>query len=138
MNYWLLKSEPETYSWETLVRDGVAVWDGVRNYQARNNLRQMKCGDQALFYHSGKQTQVMGICSVSKEHYPEPGQETFKWVVVEVAPVKPLLKPVPLSTMKVEPKLENLVMLRHTRLSVVPLSFEEFNTIVELGNIGNI
>ncbi|HSV77533.1 MAG TPA: EVE domain-containing protein [Bacteroidales bacterium] len=134
MNYWLLKSEPETYPWETLVKEGVAVWDGVRNYQARNNLRLMKFGDLALFYHSGNQKQVVGICKVSKEHYPEPGQETAKWVVVEVSPIKPLQKPATLGAMKAEPKLGNLAMLRHTRLSVVPVSQEEFNTIVELGN----
>jgi len=134
MNYWLLKSEPETYPWETLVKDGIAVWDGVRNYQARNNLRLMKVGDLALFYHSGNQKQVVGICKVSKEHYPEPGQESIKWVVVEVTPVKPLPKPVTLGAMKAEPKLGNLALLRHTRLSVVPMSHEEFYTIVELGN----
>ncbi|HSV87535.1 MAG TPA: EVE domain-containing protein [Bacteroidales bacterium] len=134
MKYWLLKSEPETYSWDSFVKEGISVWDGVRNFQARNYLREMKVADQVLFYHSGKQKQVMGTCTVTKEHYPEPGQDSNQWVVVEVTPVKPLPKPVSLKSMKEEPRLGNLALFRHTRLSVVPLTFEEYKSIFELGN----
>lgn len=134
MQYWLLKSEPETYSWENLEAEKNAVWDGVRNYQARNYLQQMQFGDLALFYHSGKQKQVVGICRITKEHYPEPGQKNPTWVAVETAPVGVLKHPVSLSTIKNTPQLEHILLVRQSRLSVMPLTEPEFSTIVQLGN----
>lgn len=132
MNYWLLKTEPETYSWATLANDGHTVWDGVRNYQARNFLRQMIEGDKALFYHSGKEKQVVGICSIVKGPYPEKGQEANNWVVVEVAPAQLLENPVTLKSIKNVPTLSKMLLIRHTRLSVMPISSLEFHTIIEL------
>lgn len=134
MQYWLLKSEPETYSWENLEAEKNAVWDGVRNYQARNFLQKMRVGDLALFYHSGKQKQVVGICRITKEFYPEPGQENPTWVAVETAPVEALKRPVSLSTIRNIPQMEHMLLVRQSRLSVMPLTESEFSTIVQLGN----
>jgi len=134
MQYWLLKSEPETYSWENLEAEKNAVWDGVRNYQARNFLQKMLVGDLALFYHSGKQKQVVGICRITKEHYPEPGLENPTWVAVETAPVAALKHPVSLSTIRNIPQLEHILLVRQSRLSVMPLTESEFSTIIQLGN----
>lgn len=133
MNYWLVKSEPEAYSWEKFVEEGKAVWDGVRNYQARNNLKEMKLDDLVLFYHSVKQKQVMGLCKVVKEFYQDPTTEDERWVVVEMVPVEALKTPVSLTVIKKDPRLENVALIKQSRLSVMPLKREEFDAILELG-----
>src|SRR5947199_8264541 len=107
---WLVKQEPESYSWDDLTRDGRTDWTGVRNFQARNNLRQMKPGDRVLFYHSGEQKAVVGIAQVAKSAYPDPTADEAQWVAVNIKPVKPLGTPVPLTTIKAEPKLANMLL----------------------------
>ena len=131
--YWLVKQEPEGYSWDDLVRDRGTEWTGVRNFQARNNLRQMKVGDRVLFYHSGEQKAVVGIAQVAKAAYPDPSADEAQWVAVDIKPVKPLGAPVPLTTIKAEPKLANMLLVRQSRLSVMPVTKEEFETIVTKG-----
>ena len=133
MNYWLIKSEPETFSWQDLVKKGTACWDGVRSYAARNNLKAMKKGDQALFYHSVIGTCVVGIAKVSREFYPDPTIDDDRWVAVDVVPYKELKKPVPLSLIKETPELKNIYLVRQGRLSVMPLLKEEFDLIVKMG-----
>jgi predicted RNA-binding protein with PUA-like domain len=132
--YWLVKQEPEGYSWDDLVRDRGTEWTGVRNFQARNNLRQMKVGDRVLFYHSGEQKAVVGTAQVAKAAYPDPSADEDQWVAVDIKPVKPLGAPVPLTTIKAEPKLANMLLVRQSRLSVMPVTKEEFETIVALGD----
>ncbi len=132
MNYWLLKSEPFKYSWEKLLIDKTTFWDGVRNYQARNNLRAMKKGDLCLFYHSNEDKQVVGIAKVVKTAYQDPTTDDANWVVVDVAPFKTLKKPVTLADIKSEPRLSKMNLLRQFRLSVVDLKKEEFDCILEL------
>ena len=132
--YWLVKQEPETYSWDDLVRDRGTEWTGVRNFQARNNLRQMKVGDRVLFYHSGEQKAVMGVAQVAKAPYPDPTADEAQWVAVDIKPVRPLGVPVPLTTIRAEPKLANMLLVRQSRLSVMPVTKEEFETIVGLGS----
>jgi predicted RNA-binding protein with PUA-like domain len=131
--YWLVKQEPEAYSWDDLVRDRGTEWTGVRNFQARNNLRQMKVGDRVLFYHSGEQKAVIGVAQVAKAAYPDPSADEPQWVAVDIKPLKPLGEPIPLTTIKVEPKLANMLLVRQSRLSVMPVTKEEFETIVAQG-----
>ena len=133
MSYFLVKSEPETYSWDQLVKDGSTIWEGVRNYAARIHLRAMKIGDQVLFYHSGEDKMVKGIARVTKEAYQDP-TTTEDWSVVDLAPVRPLKNPVSLSTIKAEKKLQNIYLVRQGRLSVMPLGKEEFELIVKMGS----
>ena len=133
LQYWLVKQEPEAYSWDDLVRDGGTEWTGVRNFQARNNLRQMKVGDRVLFYHSGEQKAVVGVAQVARAGYPDPTADDGEWVAVDIKASKPLRAPVPLSTIKVEPKLANILLVRQSRLSVMPVTKDEFETIVALG-----
>ena len=130
---WLVKQEPEAYSWTDLLRDRGTEWTGVRNFQARNSLRQMKVGDRVLFYHSGEQKSVVGIAQVAKAAYPDPTADEPQWVAVDLKPVKPLREPVPLATMRAEPKLKNLLLIRQSRLSVMPVTKEEFEVIVAMG-----
>src|SRR4051812_21139076 len=130
MNYWLVKSEPVKYSWEKFVKDNSAVWDGVRNYAARNSLQAMKKGDHVLFYHSNEGMEVVGIAKVTKEAFPDPTTDDQRWVAVELAPLKALKKPVSLATIKADKRLENIYLVRQGRLSVMPLQKEEFDTIV--------
>lgn len=132
MNYWLVKSEPFVFSYDDLVRDGVTRWDGVRNYQARNNLRAMKEGDLCLFYHSNEGLAVVGIAKVSKEHYPDPTAEKGDWSVVELQPYKAVAQPVTLAEMKQHPMLQQLGLVRNPRLSVMPVSADEFFIILDL------
>lgn len=134
MNYWLVKSEPSTYSWDDLVRDGSTRWDGVRNYQARNNLADMKKGDLVLYYHSGAAPEVAGIAKVVKEPYRDPTADDERWVAVDLAPVKPLKSPVPLDYIRKEKRLGNISLLRQGRLSVVPVTKEEYEVILGLGS----
>ena len=133
MNYWVLKSEPEAYSWETLAREKKTPWNGVRNYQARNNLKKMKSGDRVLFYHSGVGKEIVGVAEVVKESYPDPTAKEPGWVVVDLKPVEKLKNPVTLQTIKKEIKLKDMILVRHGRLSVLPLSAFEFNRIVKMG-----
>ena len=131
--YWMVKQEPEAYSWDDLVRDQSTEWTGVRNFQARNNLRQMKVGDRVLFYHSGEQKAVVGIAQVAKAPYPDPTADEAQWVAVDIKPVKPLREPVPLTEIRVHPKLSDILLVRQSRLSVMPVTKEEFEVIVALG-----
>jgi predicted RNA-binding protein with PUA-like domain len=130
--HFLIKSEPSTYSFDQLVADGHAVWDGVRNFEARNNLRAMKKGDLALYYHSNEGKAVVGIARVSREAYPDPTAKGEDWSVVEVEPVRPLSRPVGLEEMRAHRVLANMMMLRRPRLSVVPVTGEEFDAVLEL------
>lgn len=130
MNYWLIKTEPNTYSWEDLERDGNTLWDGVRNYQARNNLKAMKTGDLCLFYHSVKEKCVVGFAEVIREHYPDPTIQDDQWVVVDIKPVQKLKQPVTLDQVKTDPRLKDMVLVRNSRLSVQPVKREEFDLIV--------
>lgn len=135
MNYWLVKSEPHKYSWDQLVKDGQTFWDGVRNYQARNNLRDMKKGDQVLFYHSNEGKEVVGIAQVVRESYQDPTTKDERWLVVDIKPVKALKKRVGLDAIKAEPVLEQVALVRQGRLSVMPLKEEEFDKILEMGAV---
>lgn len=132
MNYWLIKSEPFKYSWDHFVKEGLSVWDGVRNYQARNNLKAMKVGDWAFFYHSNEGMEVVGIAEVVKEYYQDPTTEDERWVVVEFKPVKKLEKTVTLKQMKADNRLENLALIKQSRLSVTPVTKAEFDIILSL------
>jgi predicted RNA-binding protein with PUA-like domain len=132
MNYWLLKTEPETFSWENLVKEGEAMWDGVRNYQARNNLRAMKKGDQFLFYYSGKNPGIVGLAEVTKEHYPDPTAKEGDWSVVNVKPIRKFKRPVALQEIKENKQLLNMVLVKNTRLSVQPVTENEFKLILKL------
>lgn len=133
MNYWLVKQEPEAYSWEDLVRDGRTIWEGVRNYQARNNLQKMKTGDEVLFYHSVGPREVVGIAKVTQEAFPDPTADDPRWVAVELTPVKALPRPVSLDRIKESPALEEVSLIKQSRLSVMPLKKEEFAAILKLG-----
>jgi predicted RNA-binding protein with PUA-like domain len=133
--YWILKSEPETFSYADLVKDGFTHWDGVRNHQAKNNLKAMQAGDWALIYHSVSEKAVVGIAKISKAHYPDPTDATQKWVAVGVVPEKALKTPVTLNELKAHPQLQNLALIRQSRLSVVPVSADEFATICILGGV---
>lgn len=130
MKYWLVKQEPEKYSFDDLMRDGKTVWDGVRNYQARNNLQAMRLKDRVLFYHSVSEKAVVGLAEVSKESFPDPLDE--KWFAVEIAPVEKFAKAVTLDEIKAEKSLENIALIKQSRLSVMPLTEEEFETIILL------
>jgi predicted RNA-binding protein with PUA-like domain len=130
MNYWLVKSEPGTFSWDDLVRDKKTVWDGVRNFQARNNLKNMKKGDLAFFYHSGEDKAIVGIGKIIKEGYPEPKDNN--WIAVDIASDKKLKKPVTLAQIKADKRLVNMVLVKASRLSVQPVKAEEFDLIVAL------
>ena len=135
MNYWLVKSEPFVYSFEQLMSDGRTRWDGVRNYQARNNLRAMRAGDLCLFYHSNEGLAVVGIAKVLKEHYPDPTAEKGDWSAVDLGPVRAFSRPVPLAEIKIHPDLQNIGLVRNGRLSVMPLTFDEFSLLLQLGGV---
>lgn len=133
-NYWLVKQEPEAYAWTDFVKDGKTAWTGVRNFQARNNLRAMKKGDLVFFYHSGSEKQVVGLARVEKEAYPDPTAKEGDWVCVDLAPVKTLKQPVSLSAIKADNVLGKMLLVRHTRLSVTPLTEAEFNRLLALAD----
>ncbi len=133
MNYWLIKSEPFKYSWDQFEKDKRTFWDGVRNYQARNNLKAMKKGDLLLWYHSNEGMEIVGIAKLVKEFYQDPTTEDTAWVVVDVAPVKKLKKPVSLAQVKADIRLEKMALVRLGRLSVQPVTEAEWNVIMELG-----
>jgi predicted RNA-binding protein with PUA-like domain len=130
MNHWLVKTEPNDYAWEDLVNLGKDHWDGVRNYQARNNLAMMKEGDKVLFYHSGKERQVVGIAKVVKESYQDPTTNDDRWVAVDLVPDKKLERPVDLKGIKADERLSELLLVRNSRLSVMPVSRQHYEIIV--------
>mgnify|MGYP001492038575 FL=1 len=132
INYWLLKSEPSTWSWEDQVKAGVEMWDGVRNYQARNNLMKMKKKDLCFFYHSVSEKLIIGIVEVVKEHYPDPTDKTGRFVVTDVKTKRKLKKAVSLEQIKSIPKLSNIALLKQSRLSVMPLTKNEWDTIIKI------
>jgi predicted RNA-binding protein with PUA-like domain len=131
--YWMVKQEPETYSWDDFVRDGVTDWSGVRNYQARNNLREMKTGERVLFYHSGKDKAVVGLAEVIKSAYRDPTADDVQWVAVDLKAVKPFRYPVPLAAIRYDKRLSQLPLIRQSQLSVMPLTKDEFDVIAALG-----
>jgi predicted RNA-binding protein with PUA-like domain len=130
--HWLLKSEPNTYSFEKLAADGRTTWDGVRNFAARNNLRAMKKGDLSLYYHSGEDKAAVGIARVTREAFPDPTAKGDDWSAVEIEAVEPLQRPVTLTEMKAHSALANMMMIRRPRLSVVPVTEEEFAAVLKL------
>lgn len=134
MNHWLVKSEPFKYSWTKFNEDKRTFWDGVRNYQARNNLKAMKEGDLVLFYHSNEGKNVVGIAKVVKEFYQDPTTDDANWVVVDLEPVEALKNPVSLEQIKAEESLKDISLIRQGRLSVMPLKAEEFDKILEMGS----
>lgn len=131
MRYWLLKSEPSSYSWQQMLRDGSTNWSGVRNHQAANNLKAMKKGDQAFFYHSNEGKEIVGLVEIVKEAYPDPSDKTGKFVMVDVKAVEPLKKPVTLAAIKSDPALKSMALVRQSRLSVSPVTPEEAKVIVK-------
>lgn len=135
VKYWLLKTEPSAYSWDDLVRDKKTFWDGVRNYQARNNMAAMKKGDQALIYHSVGPKEVVGTATITAESYPDPTTEDERWVVVDVKAGKALPKPVTLAEIKATEVLAEIALVKQSRLSVVPLSAKEFNKILKMAGV---
>ncbi|MFY7839426.1 MAG: EVE domain-containing protein [Lacibacter sp.] len=132
MAHWLIKSEPFKYSWDQFVKDKQTFWDGVRNYAARNNLRDMKKGDEVFFYHSNEGLEIVGIAKVVKESYQDPTTDEDAWVVVDFKPVRKLKKPVTLAQMKADPRLANMDLLRLGRLSVGKVTDEEWKIVLEL------
>ena len=135
IKYWLLKSEPNAWSWENQVKEGASMWDGVRNYQARNNLKNMKRNDLCFFYHSVIEKSVVGIVKVVKEHYPDPTDRTERFVVVDVKAIKKLKKPVSLEKIKHNNKLKNIALVKQSRLSVMPIKEVEWNEIIKMSSI---
>jgi predicted RNA-binding protein with PUA-like domain len=131
--HWLIKSEPSAYSFQDLTRDGKTAWTGVRNFEARNNLRAMKVGDSCLYYHSNLGKEVVGIARVVRGGYEDPTANDEDWTAVDVEPVKALARPVALTEMRDHPLLGKMMLFRRSRLSVVPVTPEEFDTVVELG-----
>ena len=134
MNYWLVKSEPFKYSWDHFVEEGKSMWDGVRNYQARNNMMAMKVDDLVLFYHSNEGKEVVGLAKVAKEHYPDPTTDDPRWVVVNLVPVEKFPKTVTLAYMKSDERLKDMALIKQSRLSVIPLKVEEFDLIIALAH----
>ena len=136
MQYWLFKSEPDVFGWDDLVARGEAgeEWDGVRNYQARNNLRAMGKGDMVLYYHSVSEKAVVGVAKVTREAYPDPTAKEGDWSVVDLKPVKAMAAPVTLAQIKADSKLAGMGLLKQSRLSVSPLSAAEFKRVLKLGN----
>jgi predicted RNA-binding protein with PUA-like domain len=135
MNHWLMKTEPEVWSWAMQVKKGVEGWNGVRNFQAAAHLKAMRKGDHAFFYHTGDEKQVVGIVEVVREAYPDVSDETGKFVMVDVKAVRPLPKPVTLATIKATPKLKDLLLVRHSRLSVMPIDAPSWQLICQMGGL---
>jgi len=133
MNYWLMKSEPSSYSWRDMARDGKTNWNGVRNFQANNSLKAMKKGDRCFFYHSGDDRAIMGIVKVVQQFYPDTADATGKFGMVDVEIVKPLKSPVTLMDIKKNLNLKNLPLIKQSRLSVMPISEKEWNVILKMG-----
>ena len=136
MNHWLVKSEPSTYSWDQLEKDGSTTWDGVRNYAARNNLKAMKKGDEVFYYHSNEGMEIVGIAKVLKEAFQDPTTKEEAWVAVELKPVKSLKYPVTLSVIKKHPELKEMALVKLSRLSVQPVTAEQWKMVLELAKSG--
>ena len=134
MKYWLLKSEPDAWSWDNQVKEGASMWDGVRNYQARNNLKEMKKNDLCFFYHSVTERSIVGIVKVVKEYYPDPTDKTGRFVVVDVKATKKLKNPVSLDQIKENNKLKDIALIKQSRLSVMPLKKTEWDIIIKMSN----
>ena len=135
MNYWLLKSEPSSYSWDQLVKDGRTNWNGVRNATAVNNLKAMKKGDRAFFYHSNEGLEIVGIAEILKEFYPDPADKTGRFGMVDLAPVTALKTPVTLAALKADPRFQDLALVRLSRLSVGPVSAAHWKQICAIGGV---
>lgn len=135
MRHWLVKSEPQKYSWDKFVADKRTHWDGVRNFQAAANLKAMKAGDRVFFYHSNEGLEIVGIAEVAKEAYPDPSDRDGKFVMVDLKPVMPVKTPVTLAAIKAEPKLKDLALVRQSRLSVVPVGEEEWRVIAKMAGV---
>ncbi|WP_043830252.1 EVE domain-containing protein [Muricoccus aerilatus] len=133
--HWLVKSEPDAFSWEQQVAVGVEPWTGVRNAQAANNLRAMRLGDLAFFYHSNEGREIVGIVEVAREAYPDPTEETGRWACVDMRALRPVPRPVTLAAMKAEPRLQDLALIRQSRLSVVPVSPEHWAVLSEMAGL---
>lgn len=134
MNYWLVKSEPFKYSWDDFVNQGTGIWDGVRNYQARNNMKAMQLGDLVFFYHSNEGLEIVGLAKVVKESYQDPTTEDNRWVVVDLVPVEKLPKSVTLKQIKADERLQNIGLIKQMRLSVTSIRPEEFDMILGLAH----
>jgi predicted RNA-binding protein with PUA-like domain len=135
MAYWLVKSEPGAWSWQQQVDAGATQWDGVRNYQAINNLKAMRLGDKAFFYHSGEARQIVGIVEVAREYYPDPNDASGRFGMVDVKTVAPLARPVTLAEVKADPRLRDLALVRQSRLSVTPIDDEAWEIICAMGGV---
>ena len=135
MRHWLLKSEPFKYSWDQLVRDGRTHWDGVRNHQAANNLRAMKKGDTAFFYHSNEGLAIVGIAEIVKEFYPDPADASGRFGMVDIRPLRPTPRPVTLQEIKADPRLANFALVRQSRLSVVPVTDDEWTMLCHMAEV---
>jgi predicted RNA-binding protein with PUA-like domain len=135
MAYWLIKSEPNTWSWEDQLRDKVTFWDGVRNYQASNNMKDMKIGDKCFFYHSVKEKQIVGIVEVVKEYYPDPSDQSGRFGMVDVRAMETLKNPVHLSDIKADERLSDLALVRQSRLSVSPVDAKSWKIICGMGGV---
>ena len=133
-SYWLLKSEPDAWSWDNQVKEGASMWDGVRNYQARNNLKKMKKNDLCFFYHSVTERSIVGIVKVVKEYYPDPTDKTGRFVVVDVKAIKKLKNPVSLDQIKENSKLQDIALVKQSRLSVMPVKKTEWDMIIKMSN----
>lgn len=135
MQYWLVKSEPFKYSWEQFLKEGKTMWEGVRNYAARNNLRAMKKGDKVFFYHSNEGLEIVGIAEVVKEHYQDPTTDDANWVVVDLKPLKTLLQPISLATIKATKELAEMDLVRLSRLSVGSVKENEYKLLMKIGGL---
>lgn len=134
--YWLVKQEPEAYSWDDLVKDGSTAWTGVRNFQARNNLRAMQTGEAVLFYHSQTEKAVVGLAEVARAAYPDPTADSEQWLAVDLRPTRPFAKPVTLADIRAQESLANIGLIKQSRLSVMSLTPEEFAAILALSAVG--
>ena len=132
-SFWIIKQEPSQYSWQQFEKDGSTYWDGVRNYQARNNLKAMKIGDKLLFYHSVIGKEIVGIAEVTRESYPDPTTNDERWVVVDLKPLKAFKVPVPLEIIKTQQELSDIPLIKQSRLSVMPIKKKEFQVLLKLG-----
>ena len=132
-SFWIIKQEPSQYNWKQLEKDRGTYWDGVRNYQARNNLKNMKKGDNLLFYHSVVGKEIVGIAEVTREAYPDPTTDDERWVVVDLKPIKPFKVPVTLEEIKSHKELSEIALIKQTRLSVIPITKKEFQVLLKLG-----
>jgi predicted RNA-binding protein with PUA-like domain len=136
MAYWLVKSEPHAWSWQQQTESGTTHWDGVRNHQASNNLKAMRLGDRALFYHSGEAREIVGIVEVVREYYPDPGDAAGRFGMVDVRALQPFPRPVGLAAVKADPRLQHLALVRQSRLSVMPIDDEAWAILCALGGVG--